>query len=332
MSSNSGAPNAAELSAELAARIEELAGELLPAAITASGTLAVGSLRGERGQSLRIFLRGSRRGRWKDFAEGEGGDALDLVAQALFDGDLKRAYAWAADWLGYARVRLMPTQRPRPEQARSHYDDEECSLKAAAAIWRGTVAAPGTMTDLYLGARGIRCAIPPTIRHHPALAYWDEGRCFGTYPALVVAVTDLLTGRFVGVHRIYIDPSIDAGPARKAVILDTEGRTLRAKKSRGPTRGGGVVLGKLTGRGRIYIGEGVETTLTAVSLTGWPGIATLGSWNMPEIELPRHVRDIVIVPDPDSPGITGAKEAARRWAAQGRRVCIAGGLDAADAA
>jgi hypothetical protein len=61
------------------------------------------------------------------------------------------------------------------------------------------------------------------------------------------------------------------------MILDDEGRTLGAKKSRSTTKGGGVVLGELTGAGRVYIGEGIETTLTAVSLTGWPGIATLGA-------------------------------------------------------
>lgn len=327
----SAAPTAAELSAELASRIEQLAGELLPAATNTSGTLAVGSTRGERGQSLRIFLRGSRRGRWRDFADGNRGDALDLVAHCLFHGDLKRAYAWAVDWLGLSRARPAPNQRPRLERPSSQGDDEEDGLRAAAAIWRGTVAAPGTLTDLYLRDRGIRCAIPPAIRHHPALAYWDDGRCYGKYPALVAAATDICTGRFLAVHRVYLDSSIDAGPARKAVILDAEGRPLRAKKSRGSTRGGAVVLGNLTGAGRIYIGEGIETTLSAVSLTGWPGIATLGASNMPEVELPQ-VRDIVIVPDPDEPGLTSAIEAARRWARQGRRVRIAGGLDAANAA
>jgi hypothetical protein len=141
MSRNCAAPNVAELSAELASRIEDLAATLLPAAIRASGTLAVGSVRGERGQSLRIFLRGSRRGRWKDFADEEGGDALDLVAQCLFKGDLKRAYVWALDWLGLAPAQPMPSQRPRLESARSHRDDDVGSLRAAAAIWRGTVAA-----------------------------------------------------------------------------------------------------------------------------------------------------------------------------------------------
>ena len=108
---------------------------------------------------------------------GQGADALDLVAQCLFNGDLKRAYAWAINWLGGAPARPLPSQRPLPEPAHSHHDDDECSLRAAAAIWRATVAAPGSMTDLYLRDRSIRCAIPPTIRHHPLLAYWDEGQC-----------------------------------------------------------------------------------------------------------------------------------------------------------
>ena len=72
--------------------------------------------------------------------------------------------------------------------------------------------------------------------------------------------------------------------------------------------------------------------MSAVSLTGWPGIATLGASNMSEIELPPQVRDIVIVPDPDGPGMAGALEAARRWARQGRRVCTAGTAEAIHAA
>ena len=145
-------------------------------------------------------------------------------------------------------------------------------------------------------------------------------------------MTELCSGRFLAVHRIYLDASIDAGPVRKAVILDNEGRTLRTKKSRGAMRGGAVVLGTLQGTGRVYVGEGVETALTAMSLTGWPGIATLGASNMPEVELPPHVRDVVIVPDPDGPGKRHAFAAARRWAAEGGRVRIAGGREAADAA
>src|SRR5512132_2246862 len=196
--------------------------------------------------------------------------------------------------------------------------------------WHGR--GPDTMTDLYLRDRGIRCAIPAAIRHHPALAYWDGGHCLGSYPALVAAVTELCSGRFLAVHRIYLDASIDAGPARKAVILDGEGRTLRTKKSRGATRGGAVVLGTLQGTGRVYVDEGIATMLSAMSLTGWPGIATLGASNMPEVELPPHVRDVVIVPDPDRPGRRHAFAAAKGWAAEGRRVRIAGGLEAADAA
>ena len=85
------APNAAELSAELASRIQELAGELLPAAVRSSGTLAVGSIRGERGQSLRIFLGGSRHGRWKDFADGTGGDVAQIVDRQASDGHMRMA-------------------------------------------------------------------------------------------------------------------------------------------------------------------------------------------------------------------------------------------------
>lgn len=97
-------PRASDVSAELARHIQSLIQDLLPASKRMSGTLAVGSVAGERGQSLRVQVSGPRRGRWADYATGECGDALDLVAAVLFNGDLRRAYGWALNWLGIDTV------------------------------------------------------------------------------------------------------------------------------------------------------------------------------------------------------------------------------------
>lgn len=83
--------DASEISRMLAGQIRTLAPELLPNGRRDGHEWRVGSLAGERGQSLGIHLTGSRAGVWCDFASGERGDALGLVAAVLFAGDIAAA-------------------------------------------------------------------------------------------------------------------------------------------------------------------------------------------------------------------------------------------------
>ncbi|MFT8371837.1 MAG: hypothetical protein ABF641_12465, partial [Acetobacter sp.] len=80
-------PSASELARLLAARIQQLVTELLPAGQRDGHEWRCGSLAGEKGQSLAVHLSGQRAGVWCDFSSGERGDSLDLVASVLFNGD-----------------------------------------------------------------------------------------------------------------------------------------------------------------------------------------------------------------------------------------------------
>jgi hypothetical protein len=63
------------------ARLSELLPRLLPGGRIVGAEWHAGSLRGERGNSLRVRLRGERAGVWCDFATGErGGDPVSLCA------------------------------------------------------------------------------------------------------------------------------------------------------------------------------------------------------------------------------------------------------------
>jgi twinkle protein len=94
--------DARTVSEQLADRIDSLARQLLPTASYGAGrrTLRCGSVAGEDGQSLCVWLDGARRGNWRDYASGSGGDALDLAAAVLCRGDLATALRWARGWLG----------------------------------------------------------------------------------------------------------------------------------------------------------------------------------------------------------------------------------------
>ena len=97
--------DAAGIAEQLRDRIDALARQLLPNGRHGPGrTYRCGSIAGEEGQSLCVWLDGPKRGRWRDYAADSGGDALDLVAATVCGRDLGRALSWARDWLGLGRL------------------------------------------------------------------------------------------------------------------------------------------------------------------------------------------------------------------------------------
>ena len=71
--------NVRELSQELARHATSVCHELYPEGKVESGCYKVGSIQGEKGRSMSIYLNGDQAGKWMDFATGDGGDLLDLI-------------------------------------------------------------------------------------------------------------------------------------------------------------------------------------------------------------------------------------------------------------
>ncbi|MGZ9103374.1 MAG: DUF7146 domain-containing protein, partial [Rhodoplanes sp.] len=261
-----------------------------------------------------IGLTGKYRGRWREYADGTHGDLLDLIAAVRCGGDLRQAIGWARRWLGgeersTRRISETPTRKLHTGQL-------------ARRLWNESRPAPGTLTDLYLEARRIHCAIPPSIRHHPAVEYWHAGKLLGVFPAMLAVVTDLRAGEFRGLHRTYLQPDIDANPAGKLALNDHAGNSLKPKLSLGVIAGNGIVLGGLSRRHVVFVGEGIETTARAVSLTGRGGIAAVSAGNMARLRLPDSARLVYILVDPETAGERGSREAAQRWCREGRKVYL----------
>ncbi|AGF74980.1 phage related protein [Bartonella australis AUST/NH1] len=102
-----------EIKQKLSSQAGSIAEMLLPQGQKRGNSWVVGSTQGEAGQSLSVCLKGQKSGLWHDFAEGSGGDLLDLwcavkgisLSQAL---DEARAY--------------LNLERPKPFMApRRHY-------------------------------------------------------------------------------------------------------------------------------------------------------------------------------------------------------------------
>lgn len=188
--------------------------------------------------SFCIHLSGDKRGRWTDYATGDRGDALDLVAYVDYGGDLKQAYKWGLAWLGLTDAPAPDIQKRTDEIRRAReLREKEATAKAAemrrraTALWLGpkeapnAKPAPGGLCDLYLQGRMIDMpgrlgALPGCVRETmrckvPQGFQGPLGRT--EVPALLLAVHD--ARGFLACHRLYLDVRFEGDrpvSARKA--------------------------------------------------------------------------------------------------------------------
>jgi putative DNA primase/helicase len=196
-------------------------------------------------------------------------------------------------------VNLQP--RPASEPA-----NDAGRTKMALQIWGSTAPASGTLVETYLRHRDITIRPPATLRFHPALLHPSGQR----WPAMVALVTCGSDGRPLAVHRTFIArDGLGKAPVEPAKMM------------LGPCRSGAVRLGPVGDQ--LLIGEGIETALSAMQATAQPAWAALSTSGLRTLELPNHVRDVVLLADGDAPGEAAAQDAGLRWKRQGRRVRIA---------
>lgn len=322
----------ADIKASLTDRIDALAPHLLPNGRREGREWKVGSVNGEPGRSLGVVLQGAKRGIWKDFATGEGGDALDLIS-ACRGLSFSDSIAWAEAWLGLTKSHSGRSTGPRLPQApttriegdaastpvnpRDAQRDVNRRVHLARRIWQQAQPIQGTPAQRYLRARGLVGPIPPSLRYLGDLRHAPSRRHF---PALIAAVQDV-QGELVGIWRIYLERHPD-GTWGKASVAPN-------KMGLGRAKGCAVRLGPA--KQTLLIAEGIETALSiALSRPGDSVWAALSTSGMRSLVLPAHVETVILCADPDPPGISAAEGAARRFGAEGRRVRVAyppGGFD-----
>lgn len=318
----------------LAAQMPRLAPEILPAGFRNGHHWRCGSLAGEAGQSLAINITGPKAGIWHDFATGEAGDALDLVAAVLFGGNLRAAMDWAASWLGVQEIGTrQPAARIVRREAPPKQPDETDARRrrfAMAIFIEAQRQIEGTPVAAYLAARGIEIDAlkhrPSALRFHPACNCTEAAR---PLPAMVAAIVSA-DGVFLGCHRTWLEPDPDApGAWRKATLRDPK-RTL------GGYGGGFIPLSrgasgqpfKRAPKGEaVAIAEGIETALSvAMARPDLRVIAAVSLPNMLRLDLPRAFARVILCADNDGGNPRAAAlldDAAARFAADGREVLIA---------
>jgi hypothetical protein len=74
------------------------------------------------------------------------------------------------------------------------------------------------------------------------------------------------------------------------------------RRTFGANKGGVVMFAETDGSQSLIIGEGIETTLTALEATGLPGCASLGTSGLRNLEWSEDVREVILLAENDENG------------------------------
>lgn len=214
---------------------------------------------------------------WHCFGCGEGGAAIELE-QALRGGSALDA---ARRLAGGDFARRPPTP-PRPPARLANV-----SSAVAARLWNGAshTCENSKLARAWFAARGLdgeklRFSLARLKFHPDALAAsggFGRGRWEARAPAILAPIVDL-NKKLIGVHATYL--SRDG--AAKAALQTPDGDPIPARKIWGRAKGGVCPLTPLTDAslGPLHVGEGLETTLSALQLEGGRGAAVLSLDNL----------------------------------------------------
>jgi hypothetical protein len=215
-------------------------------------------------------------------------------------------------WAEYGPRSVSQAARRMPLKREQDQNNARRSA-AAFAIWQSAKPAQGTPVETYLASRGILPPPPDSLRFHAGLTHPSGG----IWPAMVALVTDGADGTPIAIHRTFLT----ADGSGKAPIEPQ-------KMMLGPCRGGAV---RLAHPGDVLmIGEGIETCLAAMQASRHASWAALSTSGLRSLNLPKDVRDVIVLADGDEAGEAAARDCALRWQDEGRRVRIARPLQGMD--
>ncbi|MCW5715719.1 MAG: toprim domain-containing protein [Bauldia sp.] len=234
-------------------------------------------------------------------ADGSDGRLLAHCKAGCSFTDVARALRERGIVEAFRRIGTIP-------RAPDHFElqrEEHRKGQRAQELWRASEPIAGTLAEVYLRSRGIRCDLPATLRFHPSCAHPFGGQ----YPAMVALVEG---GKTPAVHRTYLS----ADGTSKAAVQPP-------KAMLGAVGGGGV---RLTFEpGPLIVAEGIETTLSLASgILAQPGeiVAALSAPGMKALALPATPRGLVVTLDGDQAGMEAGFALADRAAKLGWKVSI----------
>lgn len=215
----------------------------------------------------------------------KSGDQVGLV-RAVQGVGFRDALAWL---MGSGEIDLDPRKaerrraRARAEAERQQREADrrrDWAIELAGKIWKAAGPNDHPALTAYLRGRGFTdatlAALPPSIRCAPDHKYRrkidDELVLLHRGPAMIARIVSP-SAPVCGVHQTWLDPD---RPGKKARVdmraEDNGGAPWPAKIVMGTAKGGVIPLTYPARKaGAIVIGEGIETTLTALQVDSVPG-------------------------------------------------------------
>jgi len=320
---------AGELAEALSRSAEAVCCHYLSAGRRSGHHWTVGDVDNTPGRSLFVRLTGPTSGkgavgRWCDAATGQHGDLLDLIRLNRGHNDLRDAMDEARSFLA-----LPPRSTPNSFAARGPWLASPCPAPThdrrvdrgprssdtramARRLFASGQPIRGTLAERYLGARGIDLTQVDVsaLRFHPAAHYREapEGPR-QTWPALLAAVTDP-ADTIMGVHRTYLDPSLDPARLGKAPVA-------APRRSLGQLAGNGARFGPRDSQ-VLLVGEGLETVLSLMPLfPDAAAAAALSAAHLIMLALSSAITTLLIARDNDAAGSNAAERLRDRAEAAG---------------
>jgi hypothetical protein len=273
--------DAAEIARRLAQNAEAVCREYLSNGRREGGTWRVGDVDNTPGRSLMVRLTGPDSGpgacgHFTDFATGEHGDLLDVIARTC------RLHAFR-DVLEEAR-RFLSLPQPESHAAAPKMPPAPSgSPEAARRLFASAKPIAGTIAETYLWSRAIaRVGDLDCLRFHAHCYYRaNDTAPRESWPALIAAVTDA-EGVVTGVLRTWL-------------ARDGSGKAplMTPRRSMGRLLGHGVRLGDASDI--LAAGEGLETMLSLrVVLPALPVVAALSATHLAGFIPPSGLRRLYI--------------------------------------
>lgn len=289
-----------------------LVAEMVPGAKLSGGVWSGRNpRRADRTAGSFVVWRNPTPGAWKDYATGDQGDVIDLVAY-LKGWDRMEVVAWGEARYGIRtmsegeRRRLAGKAASARVVAKAAEDADELRRRQwALGIFEGAEARiRGTLVETYFASRGLELKHMPWLEHQwfrfaPALEWWrgaerdETGRKIRPgprFPALVSAMVDG-RGNFRAVHCTFLDHDGKAkAPVEKPKLMfpRTAGAVIRV--ARGESRMTPEAAAKHGVIGPCVVGEGVEDAATFAY--AMPELRALAAGSLPGL---LHMPDLACV-------------------------------------
>lgn len=244
-----------------------------------------------------------------------GHDAADRsVSLVMSEGRVIVHSFGGADWrevLAALRRQGLVDRMARPSGVGSRSSapprpDRRLRVETARGLWAaGVETGAGGLVARHLARRGLpwRPGLGG-LCEHPAAPLWIYGEGTRTRRAMMARVSDP-EGSTTAVELTYLDPN-----GRQAVDLKVSRKTVGQVPAGSAVRLSPVAEAML-------VGEGVVTTLSAMTRFYRPGWALLSAGNLARWRAPEGVRDVLIAADRGATGATAARSLHDRLRADG---------------